>query len=471
MLLRFLPVVVLLTHVSLLQGQDARSATVVRGMVYDSIAGKPLAGATVQLVGAEGHADFARTITTDESGIFGLSDIPDGTYMLGFFHPLLDSLGVEPPAREVRIEGQKPVRADLAIPSARRIRTVICGPRARSDSSGLVVGTVRDARDGSPMPRVTVLGEWMEFTLMRGGVVRRAPRLVALTGDNGWFAMCNVPSAGTMTLMASRDGDSTDVIEVQVPTTGFIRRELYLGNATTIVTSGGAQTADSVARAPRRMRSGNGRLSGVVVAAVGGRRLGGALVSIVDGPQVRANDAGEWTISDAPSGSRMLDVRAVGYYPQRRQVNVVAGAPPLTFALSTLESVLDTVRIIARAGRTREIQGFIDRRRSGFGHFLTAEDFAKRGAIVTSDVFRTVPGLRVERGFGGSTLSMRSAFGEDCAPAFYINGMYMNLSADDVDDWVRPKEIVGVEVYTGESVPPQFQRGMSGCGSIVIWMK
>ena len=479
MQLRFLFAVGFLAHVSLAQGRDTAARTsvvVVSGIVHDSIAHRPLAGATVQLVGTEGHADFARTTTTDESGIFALRDIPDGSYMLGFFHAMLDSLGVEPPTRAVRIEGQKPVRADLAIPSPRRLRTVICGPRARSDSSGLVVGTVRDARDGAPMPRVAVFGEWMEFTLMRGGLVRRIPRLVAVTGDNGWFAMCNVPSAGTMTLMASRDGDSTDVIDVQVPPEGFIRRELYLGYATTIVTGGSAvtgssaQTADSLARAPRRMRTGDGRLTGFVLAAVGGRRLGGALVSIVDGPQVRANDAGEWTLSDAPVGSRMLEVRAVGYYPERRQVNVTAGAPPITVTLSTLESVLDTVRIIARAGRTREIQGFIERRRSGLGHFLTAEDVARRGALVTSDVFRTVPGLRLERGFGEATLLMRSAFG-DCRPAFYINGLYMNLSAEDVDDWVRPKEILGIEVYTGESTPPQFQRSLSGCGSIVIWMK
>ena len=31
--------------------------------------------------------------------------------------------------------------------------------------------------------------------------------------------------------------------------------------------------------------------------------------------------------------------------------------------------------------------------------------------------------------------------------------------------------IKGVEVYAGIGAPPQFQEGMRGCGSIVIWMR
>jgi len=45
------------------------------------------------------------------------------------------------------------------------------------------------------------------------------------------------------------------------------------------------------------------------------------------------------------------------------------------------------------------------------------------------------------------------------------------IGPDDVDTWVRPNEIAGIEVYTGDMVPIEFQRGLSGCGSIVIWTK
>jgi len=446
------------------------SGAVISGLVRDSIAHTPLAGATVQLVSAENPESFARTTVADSLGRFLIAAVPDGRYVLGFFHPMLDSLGVEPPTREVRIEGQQPAHVDLATPSAMRLRTTICGQRAASDSVGLIVGTVHDARDGTPVPRATVYGQWTELSVVRGGLVRSVPRLVAVTGDNGWFAMCNVPSAGSMTLMAAHDADSTDMIEIEVPATGFARRELYLGEAQTVIAEDTIKRPDSLTLAPRRIRHGNGRLSGTVVAAVGNRPLGNAVVSIVDGPTTHADDQGAWTITDAPVGSRMLEVRALGFYPLKRPVNIVAGAPPVRLTLSTLEAVLDTVRITASPFHGRDINAFYQRRKSGMGRYLTPEDIANRGVVVTSDVFRSIPGLRMERvGFGGDTILMRGAFGL-CVPDVYINGARMELGPDDIDSWVQPKQIAGIEIYT-ESAPPQFQRGLSGCGSIVIWTK
>jgi hypothetical protein len=444
----------------------------VSGMVRDSIARGPLAGATVQLIAAEDQASFARTAVTDSSGIFVIHGVPDGRYLLGFFHPMLDSLGVEAPATEVRVVGGKPVRADLAIPSAARLRSAICGKRSGPDSAAVVVGVVRDARDGMPLSGVAVTGEWLELTFMKGGMVRRVPRLVATTGENGWFAMCNVPSAGTMTLMAGRGADSTDLIELQVPAEGFLRRELFIAPSKVVVIPGDtAKRPDSLTLAPRRIRVGDGRVSGTVIAAIGGKPLGGALVRIADGPETRANDRGEWTITDAPAGTRMLEVRAVGFYPDRRKVDVIAGAPPVRVALSTLQAVLDTVRIVASRVRGRDISGFYDRKRSAMGRYLTPEDISRRASLLTSDIFRMVPGLSLERdSLGQSVLLMRGAWGL-CAPDIWVDGMYMNLTAEDIDNWLRPKEIAGIEVYPSGTAPPQFQRGMSGCGSIVFWRK
>jgi len=133
--------------------------------------------------------------------------------------------------------------------------------------------------------------------------------------------------------------------------------------------------------------------------------------------------------------------------------------------------VLDTVRITASPFHGRDINAFYQRRRSGIGRYLTSDDIAKRGAIVASDIFRSVPGLRLDRGgLGGDTIWMRGAFGL-CVPDVYINGAVMQLGPDDIDSVVQPKEIAGIEIYSGENVPPQFQRGLSGCGSIVIWTK
>jgi hypothetical protein len=447
----------------------AAPGATITGVVRDSIARAPLAGAIVQLVAADGADRAGRTVMADSLGRFTIGDVAAGRYALGFFHPMLDSLGLEPTLREVTVAERQSVRADLGTPSPARLRAAICGAQALADSSGIVVGIVRDARDGEPAASAEVLGQWTELSFTATGLVRSRPRLVATTKEKGWFALCGVPSAGLMALSASRGADSTDVIDLQLPSDGFLRHDLYLGAARTIVS---AAPADSMAPAPRRMRTGDGRLSGVVVSAAEGRPLGGARVGIADGPQTRANDRGEWTLADAPVGTRLLEVRAVGFYPERRSVNVVAGAPPVRVALMTLKAVLDTVRVTAARVRDRHLSGFEQRRHTSLGRYITREDIARRQPVVTSDLLRMTPGLQVARGESGENLvTMRSAFGGRCDPNVYIDGYLMKLlGAEDLDAYVRPDDIAGIEVYTGV-VPPQFEPGISGCGSIAIWTR
>jgi len=471
--MRFLIVLslaVILAWPAAAQVGTAGSGVTVSGVVYDSIAGAPLAGASVQLV-TDSVTTFLRTADTDSFGRFTLTDVPAGRYKLGFLHPLLDSIGVDAPLREVRVAALA-VRADLAIPAPLRIRTAICGPRPAMDSSSVLVGVVRNAQDQSPAEGVSVTGQWLEYSLSATGLVRRTPKLVARTGDNGWFAMCNIPSGGTLGLTASRGADSTDLIEVPLSSDGFVRRDLYLGAARSVVVADPTTRAGAVGE-PRRLIVGDVRLTGVVVAGVGGQPIAGAQVGIAGGSQTRTNQRGEWGLGDAPAGTRMLEVRAVGYYPERRPINAVNGAPPVRVALSTLRAVLDTVKIVAAQVRGRDIRGFLERSRSGMGRYLTEQDISRRGALVASDLFRAVAGLQVERSpLGDTQITMRSHFGDNCVPNFYLDGQHMrNLSADDINGFVEPKEIAGIEVYSGTEVPPQFQDGLSGCGSIVIWTR
>lgn len=446
----------------------------VSGVVRDSIAHIPLAGATVQLVAADHPALFGRTTVSDSLGRFSLSDVPEGRYMIGFFHPVLDSLGIEPPLREIYVAGPQPLRADLGVPSPAQLRIAICGRPSATNSGAVIVGTVRDARDGAPASGVTVSGEWLEMAFKPGGIARHTQHVVTTTWDTGWFAMCNVPSPGAMFLLASRGGDSTDLIEVTVPASGFLRRDLYLGQARTV----SADAGENLGSPLRARHVGKGRLSGTVVTAAEGSPLAGAMVSVTDGPQTRTNERGEWTLVDAPAGTRMVEVRALGYYPERRRVDVVNGGPPIWVELSTLEAVLDTVRVTSTR-LNRDDTGFQDRLRSRMGHFMTPKDIARQQPIAVSDLFRTMPGIHLE-GTVDKKIVMRGAFGS-CDPAIYINGMPMTsrtanggtvtISAEDIDAWMRPRDVTGIEIYAGDSAPVEYQQGMSGCGSILFWMK
>ncbi len=435
----------------------------VYGVVHDSIAGQPLTAAVVQLVVDDSLANFGRTIVSDTNGRYSFDDVPAGRYTIGFFHPMLDSLGLEPMLRAIVVTGGGPVRADLAIPSPSRLRTAICGAPTAQSPGAVLIGSVRDAHGRAPAAGVTVIAEWVELTFGTGGMTRRMPRRLATTRESGWFSICNVPGPGVLMLMASRGGDSTAAVEVQMPAAGVQRRELYLGTARVI----------AVGDSARPLHLGDGRLSGSVRATTDGRPLAGAQVGIVGGPQTRANERGEWFLTDAPPGTRLLEVRAVGFYPERRTVDIVDSVAPLRVALATFKSVLDTMKINASRTVDQNLMGFQARRRSSVGRFLGPSDIAARMPIVTSELFRSVPGLFLDRTMDAEEkVMMRGLFEDRCEPAIYINGQWMNaLTSADLDGYIRPAEIAGIEVYMAGQVPAQFQPGLGGCGSLVFWMK
>lgn len=398
---------------------------------------------------------------------------------------MLDSLGLEPTLREVLVQNGRDTRTDLSTPSAARLRRAICGESAANASGGVIVGTVHDATQGAPLANATVTAEWLELSIGSGGITRRTPRLTLTTRDNGWYALCQLPNPGTVWLAAQRGADSTDVLDLQMPAEGFLRQELYLGAARTIVrgdsSSSGASpnavqragSTDSLRPPPRRVHVGTGRLVGGVLARATGQPLSGAQVGIVNGPVTRTNARGEFLLTEAPAGTRLLEVRAVGYYPERRPVQVIDSAPPEAIRLNTLRAVLDTVRVAGNRIGVSTLSGFAERQRTGMGRFFSDVDIMRRNPIVTSDLFRNlIAGVYLDGYDPEARIEMRSVFEERCVPTFYVNDRQMpNLSAGDLDSVVKPAEIRAIEVYNSTNVPAQFQVAMNGCGAIVIWTK
>jgi hypothetical protein len=456
--------VILLARVATAQQPDsAPGRGSVSGVVVDSLTGAPLALATVQLVPNE-NATRPRTVTSDERGRYRIDALADGQYLVGFFHARLDSLGLEPPVREVFVRGGAHERLDLWIPSATRIRATVCGAAAPGDSGALVIGFTRTARDGRPAAGVRITGEWHELAFTSSGILASTPRVTSVSLENGWFALCGVPRGGVMGLIASRGGDSSGVVEIQVPADGLARRDLYIAAAPALPTDTTVSAAADENPA-RLVRSGDLRLHGTVRRVATGQPIAGAQVVLIEGPFTTTNDRGEWTLVDAPGGTRMLEVRALGLYPERFAVDVVASAPPIHVAMNTMRAVLDTISIRAVRGRLR---GFEERRRSGLGRYIGPLDLMRFPGRQMSDILRTQPGVRVMRNPDGSTdIYLRSA---NCPAEVYVDGMYM-FSSSDLDHWLRPEDVAGIEIYASMMAPPQFQRPFSGCGSIVIWTR
>ncbi len=470
---RLLMLVVALAATAGAQTPDTtgRAGATVSGVVYDSVALRPLAGATVQLVDAGNPAGGVRTEITDALGSFAFSDVPNGGYLLGFLHPVLDSLGIESPLREVVVAGRRSVSADVAIPSPERLLAAICGEQSVRDSGAVIFGVVRDAHSHLPLAGVGVTGAWQEFSMTRGGFSQRVQRVEATTTETGWFSLCDVPRPGTTTVFAGRNADSTALVEIPISVEAVIRRDLYVGGARTVTFADTLRRGDTASVTRRIVQSGDGRLSGTVASIATGAPIPGAQVVLTDGPEATTNAKGEWTLVDVPLGTRTLEVKALGYYPERRAVNVFTGAPSVHVALSTFRAVLDTVRVTASRWRDEYRLGFEARRRTGLGRYLTAEEIARRAPVNASDLFRGIRGLATDAG----TIRLRRG-DTDCSPAMYLNGVHIpamardDLSAEDIDIWVRPHEIAAIEVY-GDIVPPQFQQIQLGCGTIAIWTK
>src|SRR5262245_10042729 len=103
------------------------SGRVIRGFVYDSIAKAPLHNPVVQVMFLCSDAEHAVRLTgiSDVDGRYEIVDVPDGAFMIGFFHPKLDSLGIEAPIRRVKV-GEAGHAMDLSIPSPATIVTSAC---------------------------------------------------------------------------------------------------------------------------------------------------------------------------------------------------------------------------------------------------------------------------------------------------------------------------------------------------------
>jgi hypothetical protein len=225
----------------------------------------------------------------------------------------------------------------------------------------------------------------------------------------------------------------------------------------------------------RVIRRGRAELTGTVRNKEG-RPIKGARLRVADGgAEAVTNDEGRFALSEAPGGTQTIEVRALGYYPEERPVNLIAGRPAtLQITLATLRSVLDTVRITASRVFSSDQHGFERRRRgAASGRFFDQSDVERFRPIGVTQLLNRVPGVTITSASFDNPVLMRDLYsGGYCQPAVYIDGMRLTeLSAHDIDMWVRPEELEGMEVYPrAGQAPAEFTR-LDGCGSIVLWTR
>lgn len=447
---------------------DGRLASI-RGTTWDSLAQRPLANATVQIAPAARQRDV-RTLVSDGDGRFQLDSLAPGTYLMGLQHALLDSMGIQLPLAAVTLSGG-PLRVTLGVPSSQTLRLRLCGANALRDSTGLLITRLRDAGTDLPRPDGQVRASWVDNAIV-GGRLQRLPRsIIDSTSDEGLVMLCDLP-LGVNALVRGWSGrDSSGAAPIVMPPEGVLRRDLWIAPVQT-TTIDDRSAGDAPVKAT--LLSGDGVLRGLVRRA-DGRRIGRAQVQVTGSVGRDTTDGeGRFTLRNLPVGTQMLEVRAVGYVPLRRAVDVrAAGATTLDIELEAFLPRLDAVQVVGE--RTIVSQGLKDfavRAKGGFGTFFDEKFLTDFNATVMTDILRQVAGVRVIRGRVGENVQMQGGldWSSMCFPTVFIEGVRLQLDEQtSINDLVPAQDVVGVEVYVrSASVPAQYM-SRDGCGSIVIW--
>jgi Carboxypeptidase regulatory-like domain len=188
----------------------------------------------------------------------------------------------------------------------------------------------------------------------------------------------------------------------------------------------------------------------------------GSTVRVVTGPN------GRFRVRDMQPGAYILIVRRIGFEAVSFSVRLTPGDTMRpSFALQRAATALDTVRVQGQQ-LAPAIAEFESRRKLGFGHFVTQADIEKRNVAGLSDLLAAVPSVRME---GAWPTARRMYPLKSCPFVVYIDGV--KLPVGDIDNIAMPKELAGIEVYSGAATIPLQYKPTSGsfCGVILLWTR
>ncbi|BAH38504.1 MAG TPA: hypothetical protein DGD08_03040 [Gemmatimonas aurantiaca] len=213
------------------------------------------------------------------------------------------------------------------------------------------------------------------------------------------------------------------------------------------------------------------------------RPLNSADVTVVGtGARVVTSENGRFRMLQVPPGQYLLIVRRIGFAPTSGMIEVPArDTLRLSYVLERSNNMLDTMRI--RGTRvTMRMREFEQRRQQGVGQFVTQEEIERRGSLATADFLRYMRGVEVSQVttqlWGGTQVysrregaGMSDGVGANCAMQVLLDGIILPKNFN-LDLLPPPKQIAGIEVYSGAAtMPPQFGGPDRRCGAVAFWTR
>ena len=424
-------------------GSAPRGTVAVRGIVFDSLRGKPLANAFVTIAG---RTDAS---ATDSRGRFRFDSMSPGVYTVTAQHPVLDSIGLSGLAATATVE-RGGGEVALAVPSFATLWKLSCRGRPPRDS-GIIFGTIRHAAGGAPVPDAGVEVSWADLVLgAKHSVVQRQWRVETRTNEHGGYAVCGVPPQTGSAVRASTGASASGLVDVPPNGMRVQRRDLLIGPV------------------PAAHAAQHGTIVGLVTDP-DGQSVEGARVMTENLPEVRTNAAGQFTLAGVPTGTRQIEVIAIGVAPATAAADVTPGDSTVINVRLQKVLTLDAMRTMAARGNRVFAAEFDARRKSGFGYSRDSTEIAKYTQLM--NVFRDVPSLNVHYASSTLTITVPDGKGGACAPDVLIDGAPAAFG-HLVD--LLPDEVGGVEVYPRAAhIPPRFvPPGVQPqCGMILVWTK
>jgi len=455
---------------------EAKTPTIAPGMgaiigvATDSLHGMdPLAGAGVLIM----QQPRLHAVATD-AGAFRIDSVPPGKYTLEIKHPVLDSIGIRVVSDTVVVSGGSAVTVQLAVPSAQTLAAAVCTPAQRRFGPGVIAGRIIDAVTAEPAVGTEVSVAWTETEVGTNIGVRTVPHLrKATVAADGTYRICGVPSEFSGSIQAIKGAAKTAEVPLDMsPDNAFAVRVMYLppppppSSAVASAQGSTPQNATAVKR-PTAVITGK-------VTNAGGVPVENARVSVQGSAASTATGKdGTFTLSGVPPGTQSVLVRRVGYTPVEQPMNVALAAPNhLTVRLGAYTPVLSSVEVKAKASdESKDVTGFLRRKRSGLGRYLTQEQIDDIRPQYASDAIRRIPGLMVTG--SGYSANVYTTRGQGCV-RFLVDGSPVNSDAGQtIDELVNATDIAAMEFYNVSDVPLDLAGGgaNSGCALLAIWTK
>src|SRR5881396_2090748 len=235
------------------------------------------------------------------------------------------------------------------------------------------------------------------------------------------------------------------------------------------------------------------QLAGVLLDSISEKAIVGARLVLLDSAGIAlkatvTSDDGKFKFSVPRAGQYRVLVSRIGYptVTTKRFVVDSAFTARVSLTLPSTPLTLDIVTVVAN-GVEKRLQyladaGFYQRRRVGFGHYLTRAEIDRRGPLIFSDLLHDMPGVRVTcTGAHHCAVTMRAAttmfVRGKCSPSVVLDGALLQPggtggSSLGLDDLINPYDVEALEVYPGpEGVPVQYSGSVSPCGTIIVWLR